>query len=775
MSTHIMSVVFIYVVLIQAGLPADAFANEAEALRIVSHHKGIFTSPPKIVPTIRSVDGPIMGNGDVGVVMAGNPESQLFYIGKNDFWSHSRKVIMTVGGVRIRIPALQGAGYCQEQKLLEAEVNGRFTADTLTMETSSWTAAGENLLVTELTFRDGRSAPVEVANWSGPLSQPKQLQENSNINGMQVGGNAASSRIDESILLTTRSANPNQSEVEGRWASIATRVIGAPVTISKHAIQFELAGGNRVYVVSAILSDLDAKEHQSAAVTRIAKLNISQLQSIKRRHRQWWEKFWSQSFIQIPDKLIESVWYGSHYAMACCSREGEVAPGLWGNFITVDGPGWRGDFHLNYNYEAPFWGLYSSNHTEQTGCYDQPLLDYMPKAKAGANKLLNNKGLYCPVGIAPWGMDTDYCMWGQKSNASLTTANMFLRFYHTYDLEYARTVYPYIVEVATFWEDYLKFENGRYIVYEDSLLEQGPCLGPWKNLDMNNHLSLGLIRMVFKGVLDMSRELGKDADRREKWQHIRDHISEFPTFKDKGKTFFAGAEKGRWSGKNDWGWVGPMGSIWPARVIGLNSDPELLQVARNTIESVGRNNWINHNNNIVTIFPSAVRVGHDPKDVLEKLRESINKRIYPNFFIAQLGGGIEVFSAVPSTVNEMLVQSHEKELFLFPVWPKDKPARFGNLRTPGAFLVSGGFDNGQVQYVFIESEKGRDCRIRNPWSDRAAIIYRDGKKAETLTGNRLALRTDVGEKISLCPKGISLKQIRHQEATLKMKMMGTDK
>ena len=32
-------------------------------------------------------DGPLLGNGDVGVVLAGPPEAQVFYIGKNDFWT----------------------------------------------------------------------------------------------------------------------------------------------------------------------------------------------------------------------------------------------------------------------------------------------------------------------------------------------------------------------------------------------------------------------------------------------------------------------------------------------------------------------------------------------------------------------------------------------------------------------------------------------------------------------------------------------------------------
>lgn len=45
---------------------------------------------------------------------------------------------------------------------------------------------------------------------------------------------------------------------------------------------------------------------------------------------------------------------------------------------------------------------------------------------------------------------------------------MFMRFYHTYDKEYVKKVYPFIRAVADFWEDYLVYENGRYVSYNDN-------------------------------------------------------------------------------------------------------------------------------------------------------------------------------------------------------------------------------------------------------------------------------------------------------------------
>ena len=93
--------------------------------------------------------------------------------------------------------------------------------------------------------------------------------------------------------------------------------------------------------------------------------------------------------------------------------------------------------------------------------------------------------------------------------------------------------------------------------------------------------------------------------------------------------------------------------------------------------------------------------------------------------------------------------SHRQVLRVFQGWPKKKDARFWNLRAEGAFLVSSALKGGEVQYVRIQSEKGRDCTIVNPWPGKAAIVYRDGKKVDTLKGDRFTLKSKAGETIML--------------------------
>ena len=71
--------------------------------------------------------------------------------------------------------------------------------------------------------------------------------------------------------------------------------------------------------------------------------------------------------------------------------------------------GWHGDYTIDYNYEAIFYGVMSSNHPDQMLSYPNPMLDFMPSARQYATaKSMENigrpcGGLHFPDVLAPWG------------------------------------------------------------------------------------------------------------------------------------------------------------------------------------------------------------------------------------------------------------------------------------------------------------------------------------------------------------------------------------
>jgi len=138
--------------------------------------------------------------------------------------------------------------------------------------------------------------------------------------------------------------------------------------------------------------------------------------------------------------------------------------------------------------------------------------------------------------------------------------------------------------------------------------------------------------------------------------------------------------------------------------------------------------------------------------LLEGMRKHIEAAGYPNGYIFFGGGGVETASPIVGAINEMLLQSYQGVLRIFPDWPKDRDARFGQLRAYGAFLVTSEMAGGEIKNVLIESERGKPCTIQNPWPGRRVALFRNGSRAEGMSGDILTFKTAIGERISIKPE-----------------------
>ena len=80
------------------------------------------------------------------------------------------------------------------------------------------------------------------------------------------------------------------------------------------------------------------------------------------------------------------------------------------------------------------------------------------------------------------------------------------------------------------------------------------------------------------------------------------------------------------------------------------------------------------------------------------------------------GGGLEDIGATQA-IHLMLLQTIDSTLVLFPAWPTDSnDVSFTQLRAAGAFLVSAGWNHGQVlSPVRVTSMAGANLVIAKPW------------------------------------------------------------
>jgi len=741
-----------------------------KAKEIISTYKAVFMVPPEHVPSFKIVDGPITGNGDIGLTISGKPDYQRYWISKNDFWKSGPDFKQCgpslIGGIDIRIGEMKNASYHVEQVLYEPVISSEFSLDDNIVNMDARVAATDNVIVLELNVNN-KPVKVNIDLW------------------VKDGyGSETESGREGDIFWVTRKFNTDDLlyPTEG---TIAIRCLESDEN------SFIVEPGKPKTIIASVITNHESETYPADARGKVAGIDHNEANRLKTEHEKWWQSFWAKSFVEIEDKILEKYYYASHYIMACCSRNVNFPPGLYGNWITMDRTAWAGDIHLNYNHEAPFWALYSSNRVKLTDPYDAPLLEHLPIFRENARKYLNKKGAYASVGIGPKGLTSSFfdkkgmdevymkkygsgsydditgqpMFLGQKSNAIFACMNMILRYYYTYDEEYIRKVYLYLSAVAEFWEDYLQFEDGRYVIYDDSYGEVGPWQGKgWRDGygDFNPINSLGFLRVFFNAMIEISQNFGIDEGKLEKWDHILTNLSDFPVYTENGRKQFRAVEGGNGSSSDLVGlkWHMVHGLIFPAPNFGLSSDPEILKMIREGIDEWNDRTWLTSGNSIQSALIGAVRVGYDPVFLMEIAREKIEKYAYPNLWISAVGGGIETCSAIPGMINEMMLQSHDDIIRVFPVFPADQKASFYRLRTFGAFLVSSAIENGLIQYVMLESEKGRECQLMNPWPGETVILYRNGIESEGYSGEILQFTTEPGEKLTLVPEGTNTKEIK---------------
>ncbi|QGQ94403.1 discoidin domain-containing protein [Paenibacillus psychroresistens] len=704
------------------------------AQRIVSSYQGTWTTPPTDSNFSRTPDSPLMGNGDVGVAMVGNINSMVMVLGKNEFWSLVEGQVKAMARLNISVPSMAGASYLAEQKLASAQVNGTFGLAGNTIKTESWVQATDtanNMLMTKFTYTGTGTKAVAISLARG----------NENTFASSTGSSG-----DVLYLDVRGDAADTLSGYNTRRARIATRVIGTTGAISGSTLNFTMSPGDTYTLITSIMSNYDNASYQTAAISNINTKTQANVDTLKASHQSWWNTFYGKSFIEIPNKTIEKSYYASLYLMGSTSRAGEMAPGIWGNWLARNGE-WRGDYHLNYNYEVPFYFALPTNHIELAENYDKPVVDWIPKGQAAATAN-GYTGVFYGVGIGPLPNGSgDTNIHGQKSNAAYAATNMIMRFYSSYDTTYASSVYNYLKQSALFWQNYLVWDGAHYDIVNDAQHEGD--VYP----QTNGVMSLGLVRYLLQGCIDISVSLNQDTALRATWQNILNTLSPFPTFTRNSQTVFRYTEVGRdWNGDNSIG----IQHIYPGGQIGLSSEAATLQTARNMIGQMAR--W-NDGNGSNTFYPAAARVGYDPATILSQLNSFITGNSFNNMHIHTNGGGIENFNTVPAAMSEMMLQSFQNKLRIFPNWPSNTNAKYGDLRASGAYLVSSEIRNNQVQYVRIISEKGRTAAFVNPWVGQTIRVYRNGVDAGTVSGAEISLATAVNETIHLAPNGTSLATI----------------
>jgi len=724
------------VALVTSNTPASADSiTSAQAQRIVSQYSPSFTSPASCC-TDEIASGPLLGNGNLGVVVVNPINTLTFLLGKNEFWSLSGGQVEPMASLSLSIPGMSGASFAMQQNIYTGTVTGQFTLNGNEIQTNSWVSFNDttnNYLFTQFTYSGSGTQAVTVSMAAGNgNTYPTSSGSSGSVLYYNVAGDSTS---------TVGGYNTHQ-------VRIAAGVVGATGTISASTLKFTLSPGTTVTLVSSIMSNYDSSSYTTQSISNVSGSTNTSIASELSANEASWVSYWDASYVEFANNpTLQEYYYGSLYLLAASSEPNTPPPGLWGPWVETN-PAWAGDYTTDYNFETPPLAYFPTNHVALADSYDTAVETWLPNAESNATSN-GYTGAYWPCHIGPLPNGSYETGSGEeniKSNGAFLATVMLEHYYVTQSSTYAASIWPTISETATFYQNYLTSNGTTYDDLDDAQLENDPYP------QTNGTMSLGFIRNLLQGAINLSTVLGEDSSQRSTWQNILNNLTTFngltsttgglpfPTFTQDGLLVF------------DMTQIGDQGAsvqaLFPLQ-IGLGSSSTLQTITQNTVTVAGPSALP------VLLYPAAARVGYNPSTLMADLNNWVNGNSQANLYLNVNGGGIENLELLPATISEMMMQSFQGNIILFPDWPSNTNAHFGDNLAYGNFLVSSAIYNNAVLYARIISQAGQTVSITNPWPGQSAQFYRNGTNEGTLSGATFSITTSTNDVILLAPSGTS--------------------
>lgn len=501
----------------------------------------------------------------------------------------------------------------------------------------------------------------------------------------------------------------------------------------EYALAVAAAGARKAV---SLVTSFDAKGDVRGAAVRLARETADgEPAALIARHEQAWRDYWSASGVELDDPDFQPWWYRMVYYLRCFARPGAEPVGLFGGMPT-DSPPWHGDYHHNYNAWQPYWTPFIVNHPELAG----PWIDYMnemlPRLRWFARATYDGEGAFVGISSFAHEPDPDACRSVNRRHCAIppfgytlgmigmSAQNLWYSHLYRPDREYlAAKIYPVLREAALFYASFAE----RCPRDPQGKAKFGPSYSPEHGAFgvANVPFDLAYARFTLNAAVAAAGELGRDGELAARWRRALDLLPPYPTAPD---------ETGRpvvvdWTGCafreiKQHNITVPVAPVFPAdQVTWFSPEPE-KQLFLNTIRQT------KHRGCNSTVMFGVAKARLSMPEALEDLRRYYRPEVQPNgmFHWPMHGYYLSESVGIAAMVSECLVQSVGGVIRVFPAWPKERDAKFTNLRAQGGFLVSAEQRGGAIVRLRIVSTVGGRLRLLDPWTGR--VDERETKPGE---------------------------------------------
>lgn len=444
--------------------------------------------------------------------------------------------------------------------------------------------------------------------------------------------------------------------------------------------------------------------------------------NFRKEHTAWWQNYWAQSSIRIPDPVLEKQYFLEMYKFGSAARKGAPAITLQAVWTADNGglPPWKGDFHNDLNTQLSYWPGYTGNKLEEAASFTEWLWSIKDINKEFTKQYFKTEGLNVPGVLTlngiPMGGWIQYSL--SPTVSAWTAQHFYWQWKYSMDPEFLKNrAYPYIQDVATYLEQITTKRNGkRYLPissspeYNDNRIDA--WFKDWTNFD------LALVHYLFESAADISNAMGK-KDEAQKWLKIR---AEFPEFaQDQTGLLVAPGFPMEHSHRH----MSPYMAIYPMGTLDINSakDKPLIEKSLHHLDTLGTRAWVGYSFSWMAILHAR---GKNAESALDNLQKFANNFCSINSFHLngdQKGGQFSNFTYRPFTlegnfafaqgIHELMIQSKQGYVELLAAIPNTwQDYSFENLRSEGGYLFSSKIVDGKIKQLKIKANHNGTLKLR---------------------------------------------------------------
>lgn len=441
-------------------------------------------------------------------------------------------------------------------------------------------------------------------------------------------------------------------------------------------------------------------------------------------HTIYWDNFWNHSSVVIPDIKLQSQYDREMYKFGALAKEDSYPISLQGVWTVDNGllPPWKGDYHHDLNTELSYWPAYTGNYLEEAKGYLNTLWNQRDTYRKFTKDFFGKDGLnipgVCTLSGEPMGGWIQYAM--SQTTSAWLAFHFYLQWKYSKDNLFLKNMaYPFVKEVAVFLKQqtYVDKNGIRTLEYSSSPEMNNNSKEAWFDSITNYDLSL-----LYK-LFDMAGEMAEFLDKEEDvvlWNNLKKQLPDFSYDQNGGLAIASGYPYNE-SHRH----FSHAMAIYPLGIIDV-TDSERSSIVINetirTLEEFGDDAWNGYSYSWLANIKARALDGDGAMEALHFFVDhycSLNS-FHVNEFSEKesprLGRPftLEGNFAFAAGIQEMLLQSHRKEINLFPALPtKWENVSFENLRTRGAFLITAELKGGKLNVLKVVSEKGGELLLKS--------------------------------------------------------------